>query len=257
MIDCKKISKEIKDSFNIPANIGLAIVQIGDDVGSGFYVRNKVKDCESLNIPCYLYKKESSTTEALLNLIRELNHREDITGIIVQLPLPKNIDTEKVLAAIDSQKDVDGFKTDSPYMPCTPKGILEVLKYEIPDLTSQKVTLIGRGKTVGKPLRDLLIDENVTLSVCHSKTKYKDFFSLVKNADIIISCTGKPNLITKEMVNPNQIIIDVGISRIDGKQVGDVSKAVWDIANCTPWVNGIGLMTRTALLQNLVLSAEM
>lgn len=256
MINCKEISENIREKLKISNRVGLAIVQIGNDAGSNFYVRNKIKDCEELNIRYKLIKQEKATNLEMINLIKKLNNDNSISGIIVQLPLPENLDPKMAISAIDFKKDVDGFKENSPYLPCTPKGILTILHSCCEDLTGRKVTLIGRGETVGKPLRDLLIKENVTLTICHSKTKEEDLHSAIQNADIIISCVGKPALITGELVHEGQIIIDVGISRINGKQVGDVSKEVWNIANCTPWVNGVGLMTRTSLLQNLVYSAE-
>lgn len=257
MINCKEISAQIKKKICISQNASLVIIQVGNDESSNFYVKSKVNDCADIGIICHLIKKDQSTTEELINLIENFNDDPDVAGILVQLPLPAEINAEKVLNTIHFLKDVDGFNPKSPYIPCTPKGIINVL-HSVCGTTGmgKKVTLIGRGPTVGKPLRDLLIEEDYTLTICHSKTKEEDLKAAVQNADVIISCVGKPNLITKEMVHKGQIVIDVGISRIEGKQVGDVSKEVWEIAECTPWIGGIGLMTRTALLENLAAAAH-
>lgn len=256
IINCKEISANIKKNLIIPKNIGLVIIQVGNDEGSNFYVKSKVNDCADMGIVCHLIKKDQSTTEELVELIKNLNEDSDVTGIIVQLPLPANINADKVTNTITLEKDIDGFRLGSPYTPCTPKGIMNVLHNYLDKGDGLSATLIGRGKTVGKPLRDLLIDDNYTLTVCHSKTSKPDLEKAIKKADVVISCAGHPNLITKNMVHKGQLIIDVGISRVDGKQVGDVNKEAWNIAWCTSWVGGIGLMTRTALLENLVLSAE-
>lgn len=267
MIDCKSIAAKIKEELKplVTEDKQLAIIQVGENPASNIYVRNKLRDCEDLGVIAHYYQfLETSTNGEILSKINELNADDKIKGIIIQLPLPKHLNEELLTNAVKDEKDIDGFKVTSKYTPCTPKGIMTILDSLNIDLAGKSAVIIGKGKTVGRPLINLLLDRGVTVTVCHSRTKRSDLQRAVYYSDIVISATGKINMVTKDMIVnvegkvPNgierKVIIDVGISRDEnGKQIGDVSKDVHDIvADCTPHINGCGLLTRCSIFENLL-----
>lgn len=267
MIDCKSIAAKIKEELKplVTEDKQLAIIQVGENPASNIYVRNKLKDAEELGVTAHYYQfLESSTNGEILSKINELNADDKIKGIIIQLPLPKHLNEDLLTNAIKDEKDIDGFKATSKYTPCTPKGIMTILDSLDMDLAGKSAVIVGKGKTVGRPLINLLLDRGVTVTVCHSRTRRTDLQRAVYYSDIVISAVGKPNLITKDMlVNvanevpsgiERKIIIDVGISRDEnGKQIGDVSKDVHNvIADYTPHINGCGLLTRCSIFENLL-----
>lgn len=264
MIDCKEIANDIKEKLKplVNKNKGLAIIQVGENPASNIYIKHKLKDAEELGIPVHHYHlpEDGTTNDDVLSLVQFLNQEDDIKGIIIQLPLPCSLDAEMLTNAIVDEKDVDGFKVTSKYTPATPKGVMTILDSLGVDLSGKKVCLIGKGKSVGVPLIPLLLERGATLTVCHSRTKPKDLQWSAYSSDIIISATGRTNTVTKDMIcfsedsKPSQIIIDVGISRDEnGKQIGDCSRELHELVeNISPYTNGVGLMTRVSLLQNLL-----
>lgn len=267
MIDCKSIAVKIKEELKplVTENKQLAIIQVGEDPASNIYVKNKLKDAEELGVTAHYYQfLESSTNGDILTKINELNANDKIKGIIIQLPLPEHLNTELLTNAVADEKDIDGFKVTSKYTPCTPKGIMTILDSLNIDLAGKSAVIIGKGKTVGKPLINLLLDRGVTVTVCHSKTNHADLQRAVYYSDIVVSAVGKAGLITKDMIVnaagqvpkgiERKIIIDVGISRDEnGKQIGDVALDVRDVINnITGYTNAVGLMTRTMIFDNLL-----
>lgn len=271
LLDGKKVSEEI--TMNIKnkietnkINLGFAIIWIGNDEASSIYVRNKIKKCELVGIKTELYHLEDSVLEnEVLNLISNLNERNDINGILLQSPVPKHIDITKCFNKISFKKDVDGFSNismgnvmlgDFRYASCTPKGIIKLLDYYNVDLKGKNVCLINRSNIVGKPLFHLLISRDATVTMCHSKTI--NIKEIARSADIIISAVGKPNFITADMVKENAIVIDVGISRVDGKVVGDVDfDGVKDKCSyISPVPGGVGPMTIAMVLENILDTLE-
>jgi len=255
---------KLKDQGITP---GLAVILVGDNPASQTYVRNKQKSCEAIGIYSELIKlpKEVSEEE-LLEQIRSLNHSESIHGILVQLPLPSHINEDKVIATISPEKDVDGFSPVSvgkmmlgqeTYLPCTPFGVMKLLEYASIDIAGKHAVIVGRSHIVGKPMGQLLLQKDATVTYTHSKTP--DLPSITKQADIIVAAVGRPNFITKEHVKPGAVVIDVGINRDENnKLVGDVHFAeVEQVAShITPVPGGVGPMTITMLLYNTVQSAE-
>lgn len=271
ILDGKSVSNDIinKVKKNVEKNekkIGFAIIWVGDDPASSIYVNNKIKKCEYAGINAELHHLDKNTTEEdLLCLIDELNKRDDINGILLQSPTPEHINETNCFNRIDYLKDIDGFSNESlgnlvlgnPLnVSCTPKGIVTLLDYYNIDLTGKSVCLINRSNIVGKPLFHLLLERNATVTVCHSKTENISFYT--KNADIVISAVGIPKFITADMIKEGSIIIDVGISRVDGKVVGDVDfESVEKKAGyITPVPGGIGPMTISMVLENLVNSYD-
>lgn len=259
MIDCKAIASRIKEELKplVTKDKQLAIIQVGEDPASNIYVKNKLRVCDELGVIAHYYQfLESSTNEDILKKINELNEDKKIKGIIIQLPLPKHLDTDFLTNAIADEKDIDGFKATSKYIPCTPKGIMTILDSLNIDLAGKSAVIIGKGKTVGKPLINLLLDRGVTITVCHSRTKQVDLERAVLCSNIIVSAVGKPNLVTKSMILgcSNKIMIDVGISRDkNGKQIGDFDEDLHDYIDLiTPFTGGVGVMTVVSLLQNLL-----
>lgn len=253
MIDCKKLAKDIKNNIKQQINgrfISMTVIQIGDNPESNSYIKGKKNDCEEVGIKCNHIKfDEDCTTYDVLKCISKYNHDEHCNGIIMQLPVPKHIDVNAIINEISMEKDIDGFKQGSIFVPCTPKGILEILEYIGENVDGKNVVIIGRGKLVGRPLIDLLINKNATVTCCHSHTK--NLKSHTSNADIIISATGVKGLINKDMVRPEQVIIDAGISVVDGKLYGDCEKDLYDyVDKITTTPGGVGILTRVALLQN-------
>ena len=222
--------------------------------------------CNSLNIGFKLYNfEEDVTTEEIISLIEKLN-KDETTGILLQLPIPKHLDEQKILDTIDYRKDIDGLtsiNTTSLYLnkpgivPCTPKGILTILKKYHIDLEGKNVVIVGRSSIVGKPLFNAMINQNATVTLCHSKTKNLKEHTL--NADIIVTDIGKPHIITKEYIKEGSIVIDAGISRLDGKVVGDVDfENVKDLTSyITPVPGGVGPMTIASLAENIVEAKEL
>ena len=246
---------------------GLAVILIGEDPASQVYVRNKHRACEELGIHSEQYTLPADTNrQTLLDLITELNGREEIDGILVQLPLPGHLDEKEILSAIDPAKDVDSFHPqnvgrlvigDYFFAPCTPSGILTLIDSAGVDLTGKECVVIGRSNIVGKPMALMLLHRNATVTVCHSKTR--DLPSVTRRADVLISAVGKAGFVTADMVKPGAVVIDVGMNRNQaGKLCGDVDfESVSRVAGyLTPVPGGVGPMTITMLLRSTVLSAQ-
>lgn len=227
----------------------LAIVQVGEVEASNRYVKNKVKDCQEVGIVADVYAYPNEITE--FELDDELNHLQDFyDGVIVQLPLPPHIRPSIATAAIRPEKDVDGFRHDSWFQPATPKGIIDYLKYCKFDMEGKDVVIIGRSKIVGKPLAKMMTDANATVTLCHSKSKLDKH---IKNADLIISAVGKANFLNCEDIYIP--VVDVGINfNEEGKLVGDCYNTVG--RDVTPVPGGVGLLTRAALLDNVISAKE-
>ena len=246
---------------------GLGTVLVGEDPGSRSYVAGKHRDCAEVGIESIRVDlPEETTQEELDAAIAGLNANPACTGYIVQLPLPKHLDEHRALSLIDPDKDADGLApaslgklvlTEPGPLPCTPRGIVELLnRYEVP-LSGAEVCVVGRGTTVGRPLGLLLTrkTENATVTLCHTGTK--DLAAHTRSADIVVAAVGRAGFLTADMVKPGAVVIDVGVSRVDGKPVGDVAKDVWDVASLiTPNPGGVGPMTRAMLLSNVVDRAE-
>ena len=276
IIDGKKISKEIKDELKEKVaalkaegkEISLAVIQVGEDPASTVYVGNKKKACEYIGIKSLAYElPESTTEEELLNLVKELNERKDVNGILVQLPLPKHIDESKVIETIDRTKDVDGFHPanvgelvigGSGFVSCTPAGIIELLKRSNIEIEGKNCVVIGRSNIVGKPMSLLLLRENGTVTITHSRTK--NLKEITKQADILVVAIGKPKFVTDEYVKEGAVVIDVGIHRNeDNKLCGDVDydKVAPLTSAITPVPGGVGPMTIAMLMNNCVRSIEL
>lgn len=274
VIDGKKISGEIRAEVADEVkglkkqgiNPGLAVVIVGENPASQVYVRNKEKGCLEAGINSFKYELPSETSEAeLLTLVEKLNNDPQANGILVQLPLPKQIDEEKVLLAIEPEKDVDCFHPfnvgqlmtgSAKLKPCTPNGIIELLKrYNVP-LEGKNAVVIGRSNIVGKPVAVLLLQENATVEICHSRTE--NLAEHIKKADIVIAAVGKPNFVTKDMVKPGAAVIDVGINRLESGLCGDVDfTSVKEVAGAiTPVPGGVGPMTIAMLLRNTLTAAK-
>lgn len=246
---------------------GLAVILVGDDPASAVYVRNKVKACLDAGVHSVFEKYEASLTQdALLERIAALNTDPTIHGILVQMPLPKHIDPHKVIEAISTTKDVDGYATLSAgelmtgqpgFRPCTPYGCMKLIESTGVNLRGKHAVVIGRSNTVGKPMALLLLQANATVTVCHSATA--DIGYHTRQADVVVAAVGKRNVLTADMVKPGAIVIDVGMNRNDeGKLCGDVDFAgVKDVASfITPVPGGVGPMTITMLLVNTLEAAE-
>lgn len=272
LIDGKAISTAIKNELkkevadnNIKAT--LAVIQVGNDPASSVYVGNKKKACEYIGIGSASYElPEETSEEELLKLIDDLNADDSINGILVQLPVPKHIDDKKIIERISPLKDVDGFHPESVgnlcigrdgFVSCTPAGIIELLKRSDITIEGKECVVIGRSNIVGKPMALLLIANNGTVTVCHSKTK--DLKAVCKRADILVAAVGKPKMINSEYVKEGAVVIDVGIHRMEnGKLCGDVDfDDVKDIVSAiTPVPGGVGPMTIAMLMVNCVKAAK-
>ena len=271
IIDGKQISAQIKEELREEAaaykargiEAALAVIQVGEDPASSIYVRNKKKACAYVGVRSESYELPRETTqEALLALIEELNGRADIQGILVQLPLPSHIDEDAVIRAIAPEKDVDGFHPESVgrmcigeqgYLPCTPAGIIQLLKRSGVSIEGKECVVVGRSNIVGKPMALLMLRENATVTITHSRTK--DLREVCRRADILIVAIGKPRFITKEYVKEGAVVIDVGIHRDENnKMCGDVDFAdVEPVAGAiTPVPGGVGPMTIAMLMNNCV-----
>lgn len=267
-IDGKQISAQIKDELKERVKkekleVTLAVIQVGNDPASTVYVGNKKKACEYIGIHSLAYElPEETPEEELLQLIKELNDRDDVNGILVQLPLPAHMDEDKVIRTISPKKDVDGFHPQSVgalsigqpgFVSCTPAGVIQLLKRTGVEIDGKECVIVGRSNIVGKPMALLMLRENATVTVCHSHTK--DLKEVTKRADILIVAIGKPKFITKEYVKEGAVVIDVGIHRgADGKLCGDVDYD--DVAPIThaitPVPGGVGPMTIAMLMNNCV-----
>ncbi len=267
-IDGKQISAQIKDELKERVEkenleVTLAVIQVGNDPASTVYVGNKKKACEYIGIRSLAYElPEETPEEELLQLIKKLNDRDDVNGILVQLPLPAHMDEDKVIQTISPKKDVDGFHPQSVgalsigqpgFISCTPAGVIQLLKRTGVEIDGKECVIVGRSNIVGKPMALLMLRENATVTVCHSHTK--DLKEVTKRADILIVAIGKPKFITKEYVKDGAVVIDVGIHRgADGKLCGDVDYD--DVAPITyaitPVPGGVGPMTIAMLMNNCV-----
>lgn len=265
LIDGKKIAKEKQEQIKkeleqIKDKLSLAVIQVGNNSASTIYVNNKKKLCEKIGINFILKKYETISQKELEKEIEKLNKDKKITSILVQLPLPKELDEKSIINKIDPLKDVDGLTTknigklfaeEDGIIPCTALGVLEMLKTKKIKLEGKDITIIGRSKLVGLPLVGLMLKENATVTVCHSKTK--KLKEKTKTADIIISAAGCKDLVKKDMIKENAIIIDVGINRVDNKIYGDVKENVKEKAKLiTPVPGGVGPMTVTMLVNNVL-----
>ena len=270
-IDGKKISQEIKDELKaeveqlrengvVPC---LAVIQVGADPASTVYVGNKKKACEYIGIRSLAYEIPEETTESeLLALIDELNNNDEVNGILVQLPLPSHIDENKVIQAISPLKDVDGFSEKSVgamtigtngYLPCTPAGIIQLLKRSGIEISGKNCVVVGRSNIVGKPAALLMLRENATVTICHSRTK--DLKKICSEADILIVAIGKPEFITADHVKEGAVVIDVGIHRREGKKLcGDVKydEVEPKAGYITPVPGRVGPMTIAMLMENCI-----
>ena len=276
IIDGKKISAQIKEEVKQEAErllkegvtVTLAVIQVGQDKASSVYVGNKKKACEYVGFRSLSYElPEETTMQELLDLVGELNGRMDVDGILVQLPLPAHISEEKVIQAISPDKDVDGFHVQNAgrlavgiegFVSCTPAGIIELLKRSGIEICGKECVVVGRSNIVGKPMAALLLRENGTVTVCHSRTKELD--KITARADILVAALGKPKFITAEYVKEGAVVIDVGIHRGENNKLcGDVDfDSVAPKASYIPPVpGGVGPMTIAMLMSNCLKSAQM
>ncbi len=276
IIDGKAISLQIKDELKKQVaaykeqgiEITMAVVKVGNDPASAVYVRNKEKACEYIGVTSRtLALPEETTEEELLNTVKELNEDPSVNGILVQLPLPKHIDESKILLAIDPKKDVDGFHPvnvgkmvigEDSFLPCTPAGIIEMLKRSDIDMQGKECVVIGRSNIVGKPMAILMLRENATVTIAHSRTA--DLKEVTKRADILVAAIGKAKFVTADYVKEGAVVIDVGMDRDEnGKLCGDVDfDDVSKVASAiTPVPGGVGPMTVTMLMVNCLRSVEL
>ena len=248
-IDCKEYADEILDSITGYGH--LAVISVGNDPASQSYIKGKQKDCELVGFKFTHYPfPEDANLESLVYTINKLNNDDSVTGIIVQLPLPAHLDADTICKCVTPEKDVDGFVPGSPFKPCTPEGIVYLMKREMGVLAGKHAVIIGRGKLVGKPLQKMLLDADMTVSVCHSKSCKGDIYSLASNADALIVAVGKPKAIGFAFLNDGCIVIDCGVNRDEnGKLCGDV--AYCNVDRITPVPGGVGLLTRAMLMKHV------
>jgi methylenetetrahydrofolate dehydrogenase (NADP+)/methenyltetrahydrofolate cyclohydrolase len=285
----QEVAEEVRALAAQGVRPGLAAVRVGNVAASEIYVRNKVQTCASLGIYSDLITPpETVTTEEMLDLVATLNNRDDIDGILIQLPLPKHVDSKALLDAIAPAKDVDGFhpvnagrlQAGRPALaPCTPAGIIEILRRSGIPIAGQHAVVVGRSDIVGKPVAMLLLHQNATVTICHSKTR--DLGAITRQADILVAAIGRPGLITAEMVKPGATLIDVGINRITTREefdrffkgnekreatfakrgstlVGDIDPKAFELAGAyTPVPGGVGPLTIAMLMANTVRAAKM
>lgn len=246
---------------------GLAVIIVGEDPASKVYVANKEKACEAIGMASYKYALPENTSEAeLLELIKKLNNDDKVNGILCQLPLPRHLNEELIINSIVPEKDVDAFHPHNvgkimignyDFLPCTPAGIMEMLKYENIDIEGKECVVIGRSNIVGKPMSMLLLHKNGTVTVCHSRTK--NLKEVCRRADILVAAVGRANFVSADMVKEGAVVIDVGINRLDnGKLCGDVNfEEVEPIASyITPVPGGVGPMTIATLMKNTLTAAK-
>ena len=264
----EKLKKEVEDLKAINIVPKLAVILVGNDPASKVYVRNKSKACQEVGIEYEeILLDENTTMDKLLSIIKKLNDRKDINGILLQSPIPKGLNIQEAFNLIDYRKDVDGFNPiniwklltgQDCFISCTPFGIMKMFEEYNIDLTGKNAVVIGRSNIVGKPMAQCLLNKNATVTICHSKTK--NIGKITKNADIIVSAVGKINMVTKEMVKPGAVVIDVGMNRNEeGKLVGDVDfENVSKVSSyITPVPGGVGPMTIAMLLNNVVKATKL
>ena len=285
----QEVRAEVESLASDGVRPGLAVVLVGEDPASEIYVRSKVKTCTELGIYSELLRPDAAiSTEDLLSIIDELNGRDDIDGILVQLPLPKQIDTKLVLESVTPEKDVDGFHPmnvgrlqigQHSLAPCTPAGVIEILKRSSIEIKGADVVMVGRSDIVGKPASTMLLNEGATVSVCHALTR--DLASYTRRAEILVVAVGKPGLIRPDMVKPGAVIIDIGINRLTERAqverffpgnakrmetfetrgsvvMGDVDPAAYEHAGAyTPVPGGVGALTIAMLMHNAVKAARL
>ncbi len=271
ILDGKKVSDDllinIKEKIEVNnLNVGMGIILIGSDPASRIYVNNKIKKCEMVGIKPYLYELEETVTEnEVIDLIQNINENNNIHGLIVQSPTPSHIDFKKCASKINYLKDIDGlgmentyknYLNENPVLPCTVKGIIELLNYYKLSISGKDVVIVGKGNLVGKPLTLAMLNLGATVTVCHSKTV--DLKDKCSKADILISAAGVTHLIKKELVKENSVIIDVGISRVDGKLTGDVDyeNVKNKVSYITPVPGGVGPMTVAMVVSNTLEAYE-
>ena len=275
IIDGRAIAQEMREAIRAEAaavraqrgvSPRLAFVLIGDDPASRAYVTSKSKAAAMLGIETEDHPLAADVPEAaLLRLIEQLNRRSEVHGILVQMPLPRHIDALRVLAAVDPGKDIDGFHPlnvgrlvlgSTPFPPCTPAGVMEMLRRSGVTFAGAEAVVVGRSNIVGKPVAIMLMHENATVTICHSRTR--DLAAVCRRADILVVAIGRARLVTAEFVKPGAAVIDVGNSYVDGKVVGDVDfDTVAQVAGClSPVPGGVGPMTITMLLRNTVSAAR-
>lgn len=272
IINGKEISASIRaeikaETEKLGIKPGLAVILVGNDPASQVYVRNKNKACEEVGFYSEMYTlPEETSMDDLLGLIDQLNQSPQIHGILVQLPLPKHLDEEKVILAIDPSKDVDAFHPENvgkimignhSFLPCTPAGVMELIKRSGIEISGKECVVIGRSNIVGKPQAMLLLHENATVTICHSRTK--DLPSVCSRADILVSAVGRAAFVTPDMVKDGAVVIDVGINRnSEGKLCGDVDfdAVAPKTSYITPVPGGVGPMTITMLMKNTLTAAK-
>lgn len=261
-----KVKREVAETLKAnDLHASLAVVLVGDDLASHIYVEHKNKDCEECGVFCRTHWIDGNFKQDFVtNYVQSLAHNNDVDGILVQLPLPEHMDAAKVLAEIPPEKDVDCFTTanigrlysgDAFLKPCTPAGVMRLLdEYGIP-LSGKHCVVLGRSNVVGKPMAQLLLDENATVTVCHSKTE--NLRDICRSADVLISAVGRPGLVTRDMVKDGAVIVDVGMNRnADGKLCGDCTREAYEASRFyTPVPGGVGPMTRAMLMQNVMMAA--
>ena len=275
IIDGKLVSAKVKEQVRNEVTAlkeqgitpGLAVIIVGDDPASRVYVNNKKKACADVGFYSEEYALPAQTSmEQLLGLIDELNTRKDINGILCQLPLPKHLDEKEVINRIDSSKDVDAFSPvnvgkitigEYDFLPCTPAGVMELLAHYNISAEGKNCVVIGRSNIVGKPMALLLLHQNGTVTVCHSRTQ--NLADVCKNADILVAAVGKANFVTADMVKDGAVVIDVGMNRLDGKLCGDVKfdEVSKKASYITPVPGGVGPMTIGMLMKNTLKAAKL
>lgn len=262
----EELAKEVEGLKEKGINPGLAVIIVGNDPASRVYVNNKKNACGQIGIYSEEYAlPEETSEEELLSLIEKLNNDKKINGILVQLPVPKHINEETIINAINPKKDVDAFHPvnvgkimvgNYDFVPCTPAGVMELIKESGIEIEGKECVVVGRSNIVGKPQAMLLLHKNATVTICHSRTK--NLSEKTKNADILIAAVGKPNFITGDMIKPGAVVIDVGINRVEDKKlVGDVEfESASKVADAiTPVPGGVGPMTIAMLMKNTVKAA--
>ena len=264
----EKMKSSVEELAKRDIKPGLAVILVGDDAASQVYVRNKVAACQAIGVHSRVYRLAADTPEQkVLEQLKLLNNDSEINGILVQLPLPKHIDEDKILETISPEKDVDGFHKinvgamvigRARFYPCTPHGVMKLLEYYGIAIEGRHAVVVGRSNIVGKPMALMLLEKGATVSICNSKTP--DLASFTRQADIVVVAVGKSKVLSGDMIKPGATVIDVGINRLpDGSLTGDVDfESVREVAGfLTPVPGGVGPMTITMLLENTIRSSEM
>ncbi len=262
--DLKKQVAEMKSQGLVP---GLAVILVGDDPASAVYVRNKALACEELGMYSVVHKLPAGTSkEDLIALVRQCNADRALHGILIQLPLPPHLNALEILREVDPNKDVDGLHVvtagrllvgEKGFIPCTPKGIIRLIKSTGTEIAGKRAVVVGRSNMVGKPVSLLLLNENATVTMCHSRTR--DLDKVCAEADILVAAVGRPGLVTGDFIKPGAVVIDVGTTKVDGKLKGDVvfEEAEKKAAFITPVPGGVGPMTITMLMENTIEAARL